>query len=465
MTAGARNSRSPTSLPPVDASSLIAIARRRWLPLVLCLVVSIAGAVSVTRTTPKTYDATARLFVSIPAANDIGEALQGVQLSSQLIASYARVATTRNTAELVAAKLDQRFSADEVRSRVSASPEPDTLLISVRATDTDPASARDIANAAAEALTEVIVDLDDGGGVQARIIDGAALPTSPVRPRPTVDLMVGLLLGLAVGAGLVLLLESLDTTISSATGASEAFRSQVLGTLPRLRRLSQEPLIRLDRASAAGEAYRSLRTSLRFINGGVGRIKTVVVTSPSPGEGKTTVAANLAIAIAQAGERVIIIDGDLRRSRLSTLFGADDGPGLSSIVAGKATLESAMHSWSANLSILAPGPLPPNPSEVLGSQRMADLLDAAATIADVVIIDAPPVLPVTDAAVIAALADAVLLVARWGRTETASAVETRTRLDGVGANVVGVALNGAPPSNGGAYYQKYGNRGVGRTPA
>ena len=424
----------------------------------MCLLVGTLGALSVTRSTPKTYEATARLFVNLPTAGGVQEALQGVQLSSQLIASYAEIATSRSTASVVSEALDGRFSPEEVRGRISASAEPETLLIDVTAVDVDPASARDLANAAAEALTDVIGELETNraGGVRARVIDAAVVPTTPIRPRPAREVTLGGLLGLGVGLGLALVLESLDRSITTPEQAAEAFGAPTLAMLPRQRRLASEPLIALEGVtSPAGEAYRSLRTAVRFL-GSQQPLSTLLVSSAGAGEGKTTVAANFAIAVAQAGERVIVVDADLRRSRLAGLFDVDpDAPGLTDVVFGRVSLEAALQPWRGGLLVLPPGPLPPNPSEVLGSEAMAAALEEASRLADVVVIDAPPVLPVTDATVLSALVDGTLLVARWGETETSAAEETRLTLDGVDAVVVGVALNGVRGRRTSSYYRDY----------
>jgi len=354
----------------------------------------------------------------------------------------------------VSEKLGGRFSPDELGAKISAGAEPETLLIGVRAVDVDPVAARDIANAAASVLTEIIRDLGTSSGVEATLIDPAVTPGAPIRPRPALEAVLGAMLGLGVGLGLALLLEALDRSITLPDKASAAFGAPVLATLPRLRRLDSEPLIALEGAtSPAGEAYRSLRTAVRFLNADR-PLTTILISSAGAGEGKTTVAANLAVAVAQAGERVIVIDADLRRSRLAGLFDANEGPGLTSVVFGRAKLDDALRPWRGSLMVLPSGPLPPNPSEVLGSESMAALLNEAAGIADVVIIDAPPVLPVTDATVLSTLVDGVVLVCRWGQTDLSAAKETRFTLDGVGAPVVGVVLNGAQGRGSSSYYYR-----------
>jgi non-specific protein-tyrosine kinase len=294
------------------------------------------------------------------------------------------------------------------------------------------------------------------------VIDAAVANPAPIRPRPKVDLAIGGLLGLAVGAGLALVLEALDRTITTADQATAAFGAPSLAALPRDRGLATEPLVALEGAnSRSGEGYRSLRTAIRFIDGDR-QLRRILISSAGSGEGKTTVAANLAIAFAQSGERVILIDADLRRPRVTELFGVNERPGLTAVILGDVSLEAALQTWRGTLQLLPHGALPPNPSEMLGSESMARVLDEAADRADIVIIDAPPILPVTDATVLAAQVDGVIQVARWGSTAVSDGEATRRTLEAVNAHVVGVALNAVRRGRRSGYYRQYAPAASGR---
>jgi capsular polysaccharide biosynthesis protein len=191
---------------------ILGIVRRRWLPLLLCMVAGVAGAAALSLSSPDTYRSTSRLIVNIPAARGVQEALQGVQLSTQLIESYAKIAESRTNAEQASELLEGRASPGEVRGAVRATPVTNTLLLDISATDTDPVLARDIADAAAQVLIDVIDELESGNqdSVRARVIDPAATSSSRVSPRPRVDVTVGLVLGLAAGILLALGLEAND---------------------------------------------------------------------------------------------------------------------------------------------------------------------------------------------------------------------------------------------------------------
>jgi capsular exopolysaccharide synthesis family protein len=440
----------------MDIAYYLGLLRRRWLPILLCLLAGAGGAVSVSSSQPKEYQASSRLFVNIPAARDVQQALQGVQLSSQLLQSFTRIAVSRTAAERVAARMDPPQPLGSVLGRIGATAQQGTLLIDVSAVDTNPVRARDLANAAAQTLTELIAEFDPRteGTIAARIIDPAVVPSAAVRPKPRTNLALGLAFGLGVGIALALLLEALDRTIKTTAQVESAYGAPVLASLPRQRRLKDEPLVNFeDTVSTSAEAYRSLRTSLRFLDA-EHPLTTILFTSAEAGEGKTTVASNIASAIAQAGERVIVIDADLRRSRLAAVFAVPSEPGLTSVVFGEISLEEALRPIRPNLQVLPPGPAPKNHSEVLGSEAMARLLVRASELADVVVIDAPPVLPVTDATVLAAVVDGVVLVNRFGSTTPTAADAAAATMRSVGATIVGVVINGSSASTA-PYYRRY----------
>lgn len=440
----------------MDVADYLSVLRRRWLAIVVCLVAGVVCALSITRSTPETYRASARLFVNIPEARGVQESLQGVQLTSGLLRSYAEVASSRSAAQRVIDELELDMSAGQLRSQLSADPTPDTLLITISATDESPALAAELANGASQVFIEIVDELESEREekIEARVIDGATEPVHPTSPKPRRNLMAGIGLGLGLGLAAAFLLEALDRTIKTPDQASVAAGRPLLAVVPR-RRDKTELVTVGEGSDVAGEAYRALRTSLRFLALDT-PVRSIMVTSPSAGEGKTTTAANLAVVFAQSGARVVIVDADLRRARVGDIFGVE-GPGLTGVLTGQLAVGDALVPWGPNLLVLPAGVLPPNPAELVGSQAMARALTDLdeSGLADVVIVDAPPIVPVTDAVALSTQVQAVVLVVRAGRTRRDMAEEAIRRLDVVSAEVVGCVLNAVPRSGQLRYQQDY----------
>lgn len=216
---------------------------------------------------------------------------------------------------------------------------------------------------------------------------------------------------------------------------------------------SEQLVIANDPKSAAAEAFRTLRTNLQFSSLDHPS-RTLLITSSGPGEGKTTVAANLGVAFAQAGKTVIVVGADMRKPTLHTVFGLDNRVGLSNVLTGHVKLENALRKTRQHgLLILPSGPIPPNPAELLGTQRMRDLIQELTHYADMVIFDAPPVLAVTDAGVLAQMVDGTLFVVSLGTTPREMAQSAVEQLQQVGARVLGAVANRL--ENGTGYYYYY----------
>lgn len=441
----------------MDPAAALGLLRRRWLPLLLSLLVGIGGALLMTSRTPKTYEASTRLIVNIPQARDTEAALQGVQLSTQLLRSYAKVAVSRTAAERVKERFNLPESVPQLQRKLSAAPESGTLLLTITAQDHDRTRAASIADTTAVVFIEAVAELeaDSKAPVQASVIDKAVAGSTPVSPKPAFNLLVGVGLGLLVGFAAALVLDALDRSVKTPGQTSELFAAPLLAMIPRAKGRELSPTVTVDDQSAPeSEAYRALRTAVRFIDPDR-PLSTILVTSPSAGDGKTTTASNLALALAQSGERVLLVDADLRRSRLAATFNIEPAVGLTNMITHRTTPAESLQPWGELLSIVASGPLPPNPSELLGSQSMSLVIQELRDLCDVVIFDAPPVIAVTDAVVLATQVDGVILVARSGKTQRSLAAEARRRLEGVGANVVGCVLNAVPASASQGYYEDY----------
>lgn len=295
-----------------------------------------------------------------------------------------------------------------------------------------------------------------------RIVDRATPPLTPIRPRPLLNALLGGFLGLMLGLGAVYVLESLDVTFKTPEEAGEALGLPVLATVPLWRNAGSKGngreiwlVAALHSRSPFAEAFRHLRTNLLYLSPDR-PLRTLLVTSPGPDEGKTTVAANLAVVLTQVGQKVRLIECDLRRPSLAWTFQPQAPFGLTELLVDGVAAGSAVQRTNVeNLWLLAGGATPPNPAELLGSQKMRALLARGLEEADVQVLDSAPVLPVTDAAVLAPAVDGVLFVIHLGKTPREAALQARRRIDAVGARVLGLVVNGVPSDRRGSYYYSY----------
>ena len=291
------------------------------------------------------------------------------------------------------------------------------------------------------------------------VAEPAAVPESPVRPRTITNTMLAAIIGALLAVGAAFLIEYLDDTVKTADDIERVSGLSTLGAIARLKDAggSRQLIAWLQSRSPESEAYRTLRTNIQFSS--VDKpVKTLLVTSSSPGEGKSTTAANLAVVLAQTGQRVILVDTDLRRPVLHKVFDVPNNAGLTTaLLLNDASQISAQLQPTEvdNLSALTCGPIPPNPSELLGSHRMTTLVETLAGLADIVIFDSPPVLAVTDAAVLARQVDGVLLVVDAGHTKEHALAAAASELEKTGGNVLGVALNRLDTRRGYNYYYYY----------
>jgi capsular exopolysaccharide synthesis family protein len=310
-----------------------------------------------------------------------------------------------------------------------------------------------------ERLDRVQLDasLKNGG---AQLVTPASPPKAPVEPKPLRSLALGSAVGLVLGACLALVLDHFDDRITSREDVDRAIRGlAVTAQIPEVpsRAIRSHPiLVTADTPTAAAEAYRSLRTTLQFI-GPRDAVRTLQVTSPGPHDGKTTIVANLGVAMAEAGRRVVMVSCDLRRPRLHELLGLGNDVGLTSVLLHGVPLSEALQQVPEHgqLSVLTSGPPVFNPSELLSSRGAPQVLAALREMADVVLVDGPPVLPVTDSALLAAMVDATLLVARAGSTTRRDLVRTAEMLSQVDARVLGTILNGVVSTGTYGYAYRY----------
>jgi len=450
-----------------DLRDYLRVLRKRKWYLVLTLIVAVGLAAVFTAQAPRVYEAGASLFVGqrqIPREDvetDARVAVAVSDLSFRLLSSYSEILASRNISEAAIGEFQLDISPRALRESVRARPIPNTQIIALTVSNSDPSFAQRVTNGIADVFVREVQRLDPaaGGGdpvVNVTILDRATVPTDPVSPQPVRNVLIAVALGLAAGIGLIYLVDRLDVTVKHSTEV-ERLGLPVLGNVPTLDIPRDVLYLEQDPQGLGGEAFRKLRTSLGFLGVEL-PLRTILVTSPGPTEGKTTIALNLAAAFAFGGLRTLLIEGDLRRPSLHLMFGMRGTKGLTTAIVGQVTQADAVTPTDIpNLSVMLAGAIPPNPVELLGSEQMSELLDRLKKQFDVLIIDSPPLIPVADPAVLASRCDGVVLVARSGRTDRRRLADSAQIIERVGGRLLGIVLNfirrGDADQDYGYYYQ------------
>jgi capsular exopolysaccharide synthesis family protein len=332
------------------------------------------------------------------------------------------------------------------------------VLIDVAVADSAAERAAQVANSVGDVFTRLVDELErpttaDGvPPVVVRVVQPAAVPAAPSSTGLAVPLAFGLFVGLALGMGAALARNAMDTSMKSPERLREVAQAPILGVIAYDPQVPKRPLtLHEDSQSPRSEAFRQLRTNLQFVDVDHPR-KVIVVTSSMPGEGKTTTLCNLAIAMAAAGSRILVIEADLRRPKVADLLGVERSVGLTTVLAGQVNVEQATQPWAGGrFDVLASGPLPPNPSELLASEHTKILLAKLREQYDVVLVDSPPLLPVTDAAAVAPATDGAILICRFKQTTQGQVKAAVEALEAVSTPLLGTVFTMVPTSGSRAY--------------
>ena len=446
----------------MNLTDYLRVARKRWLLIVASLVVCVLASSAFVLTSTKKYEATAQIFVSTSGADDTNTAAlaQGNTFVQARVQSYTSVALSPSVTSKVIAKLGLRITSDQLAAEITADAPLNKVLINIHVVNTSPTLAARLANAVADQFNSVVQSLEQvksagASPVKLTVIQPAQTPTNPVSPKTTLDIALGVLLGLIIGLGLAFMREMLDNTVKDPVELAEQSHLAVLGIVPWDKTAGDSPIsFRADPHGSRSEGFRQLRTNLQFVD--VDKPpKIIAVTSALPKEGKSSTAMNLATALAESGQQVCLIEADLRKPSIATALGLVGDVGLTSVLIGKSSLDSVLQNAGMNLAVVTSGPVPPNPSELISSEAFHRTLQEAAGRADVVIVDTAPLLPVADGAQIAAMADATLLVVRAGKTtrdQIRQAVDSLGRVDVV---PVGAVLSMAQRRRGSDYPYYY----------
>ncbi|TPG34265.1 polysaccharide biosynthesis tyrosine autokinase [Mycolicibacterium hodleri] len=437
------------------------LLRARWLTVCITIVVVALGAVAYTLFTTPLYQASTRLYVSAAGGSTVSEMYQGNRLSQERVLSYSELLMGETLAKRTIDKLGLDISAESLQGNVKASTKPDTVLIDLNVVDESPVRARDIANALSDEFVVMVRELEtpeDGSRPEARVVveQRASIPDSPVIPKTSRNIGAGLALGLLAGIALAVLRDLLDNTVKDRQTVEEITGAGLVGSIPLDKECRKEPAIPFDgNNSAIAEAFRKLRTNLQFLAVD-NPPRVIVITSSTPNEGKSTTAINIALALAEAEHNVLLVDGDMRRPILHKYLDLVGPVGFSTVLSGRASLGEALQKTRfPGLTVLAAGTVPPNPSELLGSLTAKNLLSELRAKFDFVVMDSSPLLAVTDAAILAAAADGVLMMARFGQTKREQLTHAVGNLEDVGASVLGAVFTMTPAHGNSSYYYSY----------
>lgn len=439
------------------------IFRAHWIAIIAITLAGGLIGVGWAFVQPKVYSASASGILTTGVSTDIGTATVGENYAKSRVKSYIDMAKSTSVAQHVIEDLGLSTKPGELLKHITVTNPIDTATLKVTAEAGTAKNARDLAEAWVGAISVQVEDIENANAnpddpvaksiVSFRTLDSALLPTSPVFPDKKLALAIGLLVGVALAIGYALLRNIFDRRVHSVEEVERETETSVIGTIPFHKGFTNEQRMLEttggnDRGEkgreeyAIAEALRELRTNLQFMNID-NPPRRIVVTSSLPAEGKSTLISNLANTIAASGQRVVVIDGDLRRPMVAKTFGLLEGVGLTDVLIGRAQLTEVLQPWgtSGKLYVLGAGKIPPNPSELLASKTLHSIIDDLAAHA-IVLIDAPPLLPVTDAAILAARTDGALVVTRANRTTYDELKAALTNVTKVNGHVLGIIING-----------------------
>ncbi|MBF4633035.1 polysaccharide biosynthesis tyrosine autokinase [Agreia pratensis] len=459
----------------MELRDYIRILQKSWVLIAVLLFIGVGAAAAYSIVQTPKYSSSAKVFVSTSGGSTVSDLQQGNTFTQQRVKTYADLATTPIVLLPVISELGLKLSSTELAAMVTASAPLDTTLIEISVTNVDAALSAEIATAVSENLAKAVNNIETASStpgaespVKLTLVQHAEVPQKPVSPNVPLNIALGALLGLALGIGLAVLKEVLDNRIRNERDIELLTDAPILGGIVFDPKASERPLIvHDDPRSPRAESFRTLRTNLQFLD--VNREnRSFVITSSIQGEGKSTTVANLAITLADAGARVLLIDADLRRPRLHEYLGLEGAVGLTDLLIGRAEPSDVIQPWGkGDLFVLPAGKIPPNPSELLGSEALVTLLGEFNRAFDIVLFDSAPLLPVTDGAILARLVGGTIVVCAAGKTHKGQLRGALANLSNVDTPVSGIVITMLPTKGPDAYgYGRYGySYGYGDTAA
>lgn len=438
----------------------LAALRQYWIMIVSLTVAGTVIGVVLASLLPDQYRSTASVMIVAERGENSAELVQGSNYVQSLVQSYSTLVTKPIVLQPVIDDLGLTETPYQLASAITVTAPLDTVVIDISVVDRDPTKARDIADSVVTSLGAAVTELsptgvDERPAVRTAIVAPARLPGAPFAPDVRTYGIIGALAGLGIGVIYALVRRLAGGRITDAEDIAEELDVPVLGEIgvaPRSKSMARSLLVHPNGRIA--EAQRALAANLRFadVDNDLG---VLLLTSPSSGDGKSSVALGLALALAESGKKVLLIDADLRRPAVARLTRLEGAVGMTTVVLGETSLEDARMTWGLpGLDLLTSGEIPPNPGRLLSTGRLKSLITEARESYDLVILDSPPVLAVTDALWLAPLADAVIVIARAGRTTRRALSRAISAIRSSRRDVVGVVLNGLKSRQRTPYYNE-----------
>ena len=422
------------------------VLRRRWVTVVVFTLLAVVAALSISALMPRSYEATATDFVASTDNGNNSSAYEGSEFALAQVQSYAKLASSPSVLQPVISELDLKTSVAELATRVTATNPAGTVVVQIQARASTAAEAAAIANSVAKHLSTGVAQVNgSGASVQVTTAVPARVPSAPASPRVLLNLALGLVVGLAVGVIVALLRDRFDRSVRSGAHLAAISGHRVLGEVSDADSATGAPGID-GTDEVTRDELSTIRTNLNLLDPDHSP-KVMMVSSALAGEGKTQLATRIALDLADARHTVCVVDANLRQPGVASSLEVEQTPGLGNVLAGRSKISDALRpSASPGLSVLPAGVLPSDPSRLLASPEMESLIDHLRTRFDLVVIDTPPLLSVSDAVVVGAHVDAAVLVVRRGHTHVAEVRASVEKLASAAVRCCGVILNRVPRS-------------------